>query len=65
MATKKTEGKRQDYEVLSPYQCPNKKHWHKAGDTVSLLPSEAEFLKRSGKVKAKSTTSVAVKKGDE
>ncbi|ADZ91108.1 hypothetical protein GV054_09190 [Marinomonas mediterranea] len=38
------------YEVLNPYQCPNKKHWHEKGDTVNLLPCEAEYLILSGKV---------------
>ncbi|EGR0992867.1 TPA: hypothetical protein NKV81_004472 [Vibrio parahaemolyticus] len=53
MATQKTKpAERQEYEVLSPYQCPNRKCWHQKGEKVSLLPSEAEFLKLGGKVKA-------------
>lgn len=43
--------KRKKYQVLKPYQCPNTKHWYESGDTVDLLPCEADILKYSGKVK--------------
>ena len=63
MSTEKPD-KRQDYDVLAAYRCPKKKCWHQAGETVSLLPSEAEFLKRSSKIRHKSAAAVAIKKGD-
>ncbi|ASA54668.1 hypothetical protein [Vibrio gazogenes] len=53
MATQKSKlAERLAYEVLSPYQCPNHRHWYQKGDSVDLLPCEAEFLKLGGKVKA-------------
>lgn len=62
MSTKKPSNPRQSYTVLSPYQCPNHKHWHQKGATVELLPSEAEFLILSGKVVL--ATTAAKLKGD-
>lgn len=41
---------RQKYQVQEAYQCPNKKHWHQVGETVELLPCEADFLLLSGKI---------------
>ncbi len=53
MATKtNTKNVRQKYLVQSPYQCPNKKCWHKQGEEVELLPCEAQFLLLSGKITA-------------
>lgn len=63
MSTEKPD-KRQDYEVLAAYRCPKKKCWHQAGATVSLLPSEAEFLKRSSKIRLKGVVTEVAKKGD-
>ena len=53
MATKKQPkpNPRKTYNVLSPYQCSNTRHWLQKGDSVELLPCEAEFLKLSGKIK--------------
>ncbi|MCW4629661.1 MULTISPECIES: hypothetical protein [Marinomonas] len=56
MTTKQPPNPRQKYTVLSPYQCPNKKHWHEKGATVDLLPCEAEYLILSGKVALATTT---------
>jgi len=50
MSIKKPDNPRQKYAVVSPYQCPNHKHWHQKGETVELLASEAEFLILSGKI---------------
>lgn len=54
---------RQSYEVLTPYQCPQHKHWHQKGEQVSLLPVEAYFLKLSGKI-ALTVVKVTTTKGD-
>lgn len=56
MATKQPNNPRQKYTVISPYQCPNQKHWYPINTTVDLLPSEAEFLILSGKVALATTT---------
>lgn len=53
MATPKTQvNPRQKYQVLQAFACPNKKHWHQAGDVLELLPCEADFLLLSGKIGA-------------
>ena len=62
MTTKQPPNSRQTYNVLSPYQCPNHKHWHSKGETVDLFPSEAEFLILSGKVAL--ATNTAKQKGE-
>jgi len=62
MSSKKPPNSRQTYNVLSPYQCPNHKHWHEKGGTVDLLPSEAEFLILSNKVAL--ATNTAKQKGE-
>jgi hypothetical protein len=41
---------RQKYQVLQAFACPNKKHWHKAGEELELLPCEADFLLLSCKI---------------
>lgn len=53
---------RRKYVVLDPYQCPNRKCWHKKDEEVELLPCEAQFLLLSGKVAEK--VAVPKKKGD-
>ncbi|WP_394179614.1 hypothetical protein [Marinomonas posidonica] len=50
MTTKKPVTTRQTYQVKAPYRCPNTQHWHQVGDSVELLPSEADFLMLSGKI---------------
>ncbi|MCU7974869.1 hypothetical protein L5M43_06195 [Shewanella sp. SW36] len=44
----KTVSQRQKYAVLIAYQCPNLKCWHQIGESVELLPIEAQFLILSG-----------------
>ena len=62
-AKKKVENPRQLYVVQSPYQCPNKKCWHKQGEEVELLPCEAQFLVLGGKV-ALATRAATKQKGE-
>jgi hypothetical protein len=51
MTTNKATNPRKEYSVLMPYQCSKTRRWLAKGDTVELLPCEAEFLKHSGKIK--------------
>ncbi|MCV6625855.1 MAG: hypothetical protein OIF38_07140 [Cellvibrionaceae bacterium] len=51
------------YKVLWAYQCPNTRRWLKAGDTVELVPAEAEFLILSGKVARPAPAKKAKKEG--
>ncbi|MBJ7540028.1 hypothetical protein [Marinomonas transparens] len=62
MATKQPSKPRQKYTVTSPYQCPNRKVWHAKGETVELLPCEADFLILGGKIALATTT--AKQKGE-
>ena len=62
MATTKKTNPRQTYTVVVPFQCPNRKEWHKKGDEVELLLVEAEPLLFDGKVESPKVASS--KKGD-
>lgn len=47
------------YQVLAAFACPNKKHWHQAGEELELLPCEADFLLLSGKICVSPSTATA------